>query len=146
MALYTAAFVCQNALEEKDGVFSAIRLADRVEAEIPADHKPSEIHAPVPLVLMVLLKSEEPQEFRVTVTVTLPSGTTVPVDKPYAGTTKAGTAGHTLRIQVVLDLGLVGIYWFNIHTSDGSEPATKVPFEIVHNLASPTASQSPPQS
>ena len=126
--IYVTAFCCTRMLEEKDGVFSAIRLSDIITVTIPAA-RPNQITIapPIETELAVVFKTEKPESFSANVLLVKPSGERGPSSE-YDISTGGSVHGHMLKVHVTLNPREDGDYWFEVSV-DG-ELATRVPLRI----------------
>lgn len=123
-----AAFFCEKALHEKDGVLSFIRMVDRWNVTGPTETMPPTL---IQAYLVVLMKAGIHRgSAQITITPTKPSGELMPtIAFPvfFEGDEDRGTG-------VVAPLGFPvqedGLYWFDVAV-DG-QAVTKMPLRIVY--------------
>ena len=130
MAIYTSGFICQWALEERDGVLSAIRIIDRVEVDIPKDVPPGAIVVATQVACFAVLsfKSDDPEDFEVVFTAIAPNGERIRPQK-FNIQTGGGSHGHQMRIGMNFDPRNVGLWWIEILVS--GEVALRMPLALV---------------
>jgi len=127
------AIFCEKALEEKDGVFSAIRIVDQIVQtasgpEPPDRMPPLEIN----LVAFLLLRPGSLRgHYNLTLRASTPAGTelastpfSIPILFPR------DDAGINLRVNVFLKLDQEGVYWFNVLFGD--RLLTRMPLRVMY--------------
>ena len=122
-----AAFFCEKALLEQDGVGSAIRIFDKLLVrKLSGNDEGADV---VPITLMIILKSGDYRgKASITVIPYRPSGTERPAlkldvvfpDQPNSGANVVGTINLSPTEE--------GVYWFDVLLND--ELITRVPLEI----------------
>jgi len=137
VALYTSGFVCQSVLQEKDandlspGVLSAIRILDRVVVNIPPPTQQglAFVLPTAHCVALVIFKSDSPEEFDAILTVQDPSGQPKG-NSLYRCKTGGGVLGHVLKIDVLLDSNLPGLWYIDVSVKD--KRVLRIPVEVIH--------------
>ena len=141
MAIYTSGFICQWALEEKDGVLSAFRIIDRVEVDIPTNAPSGAIVIATQVACFAVLsfKSDDPEDFEVIFTAIAPNGERIRPQR-FKIQTAGGSHGHQMRIGMNFDPRNVGLWWIEILVN--GKVALKMPLA----LALPTDQSAPPEN
>lgn len=137
-----AALFCEKVLREADGVLSAIRIVDRVIAEIPKELPPS-VQPVVELSALVGFKSGDAVgKYIVQLIPTTPSGRRLSGSQPFPIALQGKEHGHNLIIKFVLPVVEEGLYWFDLTLDD--EIVTRMPLIVEHKPAEtqPGAEQS----
>ena len=124
------AVLCENVLQEKDGVLSAIRIVDRVTQSAQGPEPPDEMPA-LPLQLKMLLTfraGEARGRFSVKLQPETPSGQQLDVaELPLQLNPGAGA-------NLIIDFGFVaedeGLYWIDVSLQD--ERLTRIPLTVVY--------------
>lgn len=129
----SAAFLCEKALQDKDGSLSAIRIVDTYFINIPKDI-PSDVIPALELTLLVSLKkaslSPVPESHEVSLRLHAPSGEFAPLSTtkfPFV-LTEIGS-GHNLIMNLRLPAKEFGLFWFDVNV-DG-ELVTRIPFKLL---------------
>lgn len=140
MAIYTSGFICQQAIEDQEHVFSAIQIIDRIEVDLPTDVDPSKIviSTHVTCAALLLFRSDEPEDFDVTFTAVAP----VPPDilnpppgirlrpREFKGIhSGGGVHGHQMRLNLRFDPRNRGLWWFEVAVN--GRLVLKMPLELV---------------
>lgn len=126
------ACICENLIEDKEGVLSLIRIIDRLNIDMVGQEAPAEIpegFATVKLVLsfkagsargnaMLAIEEEEPSGLRRPRT---------KIDIFFEG---GEDRGVNIVTNAHLHVKTQGLYWFNIYLED--QLVTKVPLRIVY--------------
>jgi hypothetical protein len=135
-----AAF-CENILEDKDGVISAIRLFDRVNVPPPPPPPPEAGPDALPAIkvnVLVVLKSGSVKGRKTVKLISeSPNGSnrfTVETPSEFNG----GEWGVKIQIQMVIPIEGEGLYWCNVLVNDAI--VTRMPLRVVY-ADSPTESQ-----
>lgn len=133
----TAALFCERALEEKDGVVSAIRIVDRVTSHIASE---GEQDAPPPLrVSITALISLKPGRavgrYSIGFRPEAPSGAQLAVLKtPVNFDESDGSRGVNLVLPVEIEAE-EGLYWFDVLWIDDragtEELLTRMPLRVL---------------
>jgi hypothetical protein len=132
MAIYVSGFICQDVIEEKSGLYSALRFADRLTVTFPAGVDPKTL-APLSAHVLILYRSEDPQRFPSTIKILDPEGQGPPprIDNIVID---GGIRGHMSHAHLVLQPGKAGLWWIEVSVND--EVRLRIPFEIIHTLQS----------
>jgi hypothetical protein len=130
MAIYTSGFICQWALEEKDGVLSAVRIIDRIEVDIPTDVSPGAIVVAMQVACFAVLsfKSEGPEDFGVVFTAIAPNGQRIH-PQTFKIHTDGGSHGHQMRIGMSFDPSNIGLWWIEVAVNGAV--ALRMPLALV---------------
>lgn len=130
MAIYTSGFICQWALEERDGVLSAFRIIDRVEVDIPTDVPPGAIVVATQVACFAVLsfKSESPEDFEVVFTAIAPSEQRIQ-PQTFKIHTDGGSHGHQMRIGMNFDPRDIGLWWVEVAVN--GTVALRMPLALV---------------
>ena len=130
MAIYTSGFICQWALEEKDGVLSAFRIIDRIEVDIPTGVPPGAIVIATQVACFAVLffKSDAPEELEVVFTAIAPNGERIRPQN-FKIRTGGGSHGHQMRIGMNFDPRNIGLWWIEIFVN--GKVALKMPLSLV---------------
>jgi len=132
--LLMAAFFCENILEEKEGVLTAVRIVDVLKVRIPdlsgiPEGQPKPTIATQIKALLGFKSGEAKGKRTVHLTVVAPSGKrrkTVPTTVTFMG----NELGVNIRAQVVVEAEEEGLYWYEVRV-DG-KLLTRMPLRIVH--------------
>jgi hypothetical protein len=126
-----AAFLCERLLQDKDGVYSAIRLVDRIIQTATGPQPPAEMPPlPVNLTAFVSFKAGAARG-RHTVTLRLedPSGI-----RSNLGTTgivlEGDDRGANVAAQLGMNLRLEGLYWIDVLL--GGNLVTRMPLRLIY--------------
>ncbi len=142
--VYVIAFLCEKLLIEKNDVATAMRLVDVFNVELPAPKLNSvTVAPPIEADLVVIFKSQKPEQFRATVALVKPSGERTPATE-YECQTGGGVIGQTIAIHVQVDPREPGDYWFEISIED--RLATKVPLRVTQTVRDPHARLTQPNA
>jgi hypothetical protein len=120
VAIYASGILCKDVLEEtmQDGqrVFSAIRIIDTIEVdlpEIPVSGEVTYVAFAIPCFALLVFKSDEPEEFDVVWTAIRPDGPRIALG-PYRCSTGGGLSGHILKVTLNIPPQLTGLWWFEV--------------------------------
>jgi len=130
-----AALLCENILEEKDGVLSAIRIVDRIIHGARGPNPPEDMPpVPVNLRALISLKSGAARgRFAVGIVLEKPSGQREPaVEIPVL--LEGEDRGANLNIALAFQAELEGLYWFEVQL-DG-QPITRMPLRLIYQRLS----------
>ena len=137
------AVLCENVLEEKDGVLSLLRVVDRwiITAQgpdAPDQLKPQQIE----FRLVLGLKAGRAKgRHSLVIKLEQPSGEFLPT-REVSVLFEAEDRGVNFMAQVFMLAAQEGVYWFHVFL-DGDQFLTKVPFRVVYQpirtAAPPTA-------
>jgi hypothetical protein len=124
------AVLCERLLIEKDGALSAIRIFDRVGAEVPFSADSS---APRVLIeghfLISLIRGQTAKSHTVGMVVRSPSGQTIGQPQLYPFDFLDGEdAVANLTIQLKIDVWEDGIHWFLLSIDE--RPVTEISLRI----------------
>ena len=126
--VYVAA-LCENVLDEKDGVLSAIRFVDKIQATIPSD-APDEVIIPVKLAALVMMRAGTARGKRLlSLGVTDPEGKELPRTSDFPLVFAEESQGANTIIRIVLGVKAAGLYLFNV-ALDG-EIIAQMPLDLV---------------
>ncbi|MGH9796103.1 MAG: DUF6941 family protein [Candidatus Acidiferrales bacterium] len=135
----TVACFCEKVLEEKNGSLSVIRIADRVEYEIPDFPLPEGIKHGFPLTALIAVKSGPAKgKFKLSVVSESPSGKRVKgpiVDLEMEG----GDHGKNFILNYVFGPAEDGLYWFDVLVDN--ERLTRIPLMLVSKIREHSARQ-----
>lgn len=137
-----AAILCEKALQEKDGVLSAIRIIDRfittAGTDAPAQMPPIQISGQ----LLIMFKSGDARgSYTVGVRPVTPSGRVTPtLSLPIL--LEGDDRGSNLTVAMGFEAKEEGLYWFDILLND--ELVTRVPVRVIYQrLAVGTSGATP---
>ena len=124
----TAALLCENVLEEKNGSLTVVRIVDRLE--FSTEGLPPELNPMVALKGLVCLKSGPYQgDCNITIKVNRPSGReTEPMSFPPFKLL-GGDQGQNVIINIGLGVDEQGPYWFDVNLN--GELLTRIPLMVV---------------
>jgi len=130
MAIYTSGFICQDLIEEgAEHVFTAIRIVDRIEVDVPTDLPPGAIVVTTPISFYAVMsfRSDGPEDFDMVFTGIAPgeiraNSTTSKVH------TDGGVRGHSFAMRLHFDPRNLGLWWFEVKINDAV--AFKMPLEL----------------
>ena len=114
MPYLTAALLCERVIEEKNGTLSVIRIADRVEVEIPPGGVPGGYRPVVPISGLVALKSGPAKgSFTLRIIITRPSGErlegpAIPVEL------EGEDRGQNFILNFLIGVSEEGLHWFEV--------------------------------
>ena len=119
MPYLNAAFFCENLIEGKDNVFSAIRIVDRMEYELQTNvAEMVDIKPAISLTGLIILKSG-PALGKHTFQIDLvkPSGKSERVvDSPFE--LKGGEHAQNFRLNLVIVPDEDGLHWFEVRVNE----------------------------
>ena len=121
--VFVSAFLADRILAEADGVLSAIRMLDVVQVTGPKNFIIS-----VESNLIVLFKSENPQQFTATLRGFHPDGSTFVMPQDFQITLTGGAHGVSLLMILKFDADKEGIYWMEVVVAD--EVVQWVPLQV----------------
>lgn len=131
-----AAVLCENVIEDKQGVLSLIRIVDRfvhtaVGADAPLEMPPFAVSAHL---VIMLVSGEARGQNELQISINKPDGltsglTTVPV--LWEGVDR----GVNVNLQLSMVMTMQGLYWIEIRLE--SELLTRVPLRVVYGRMSP---------
>jgi hypothetical protein len=138
------AAVCESALEEKDGVFSAIRIIDTITVEAEPPSLPQNIVPTVQFAIVVFLKSGDVTgQSRVSIKMRRPSGAVVEAGS-WPIVLNGGEHGANIIAKTRLETGEVGLFWFDVHWND--EVLTRIPLRLARAPSEQESGRSLPGS
>ncbi len=109
---------CENALQEKDDVFSAIRLVDTINVSLEGEEVPQTMPKMLiqPWMIVRFASQNISGKRSLQVTGVAPSGKEQDLftERPVVFFEKEGT-GVNIRIRVGLGLEEIGVYWFRVY-------------------------------
>lgn len=128
------AVFCEKALQEKDGVMSAIRIVDRFTLTTPGEVSPEVMPTMnLGITLIIAFKSGDVKgKMELKVNPVSPSGQGMP---GFVGPLlfEGGDHGSSIVIQYGLSAKEEGIYWFDIVLNN--KFVTKIPLRIIYAKA-----------
>ncbi|SRR5216683_6180302 len=126
-----AALFCEKALQEKDGVVSAIRIVDRViSSAIGADPPTSMPPLQWSITLFVSLKSGFARgSYSVRVTGTMPSGRAMP-SASLPVLLEGDDRGVNIIANMTIQFQEEGLYWFDVYFE--GRLLTRMPLRVVY--------------
>lgn len=131
------AVFCEKALQEKDGVMSAIRIVDRFTLTVSSEASPGSIPTMnLAINLIIAFKSGDIRgKMELKVRPVSPSGKEMP---SFTGPLffEGGDHGSSIIIQYGLSAKEEGIYWFDIILNN--KFVTKIPLRIIYAKATET--------
>ncbi len=120
--------VCEQVLQEKDGVMSAIRIIDRVFFGADSEGTPLDPHYRIKL-LVSWRAGETRGRYTARVVMEKPSGEQVPVLQA-----PVHLEGEERGVNLVIDADFAvdqeGLYWFDVYFED--ERVTRIPLRAVY--------------
>ena len=137
-----AALLCDRILQEADGTLSAIRIVDRLSAEIEGE--PEAPAPPIPIetnLLVAFVRGSAAGELKLGITMTSPSNkklTSQSYPMRFNGTAAEETASMMIQMRVLAEED--GVYWIGI-SADDSE-ITRVPLRLERSITRKPASRS----
>ena len=155
MAIYTSGLICQEAIEESGQIFSAIRIIDRIEVDLPTEIDPEKtiIANQIACVALLLIRTDGPEVFDVTFTAVapVPPGVLDPpsglrmLPREFKGIhSGGGVHGHQMRLNLKIDPRLVGLWWFEVAVNNAL--VLKMPLELLRAKDTDPTSSSEIQS
>ena len=131
--LVQVACVCQAGLQETNGLFSVVRILDRLPLQGPTEEMP-----PQPLnmlSLVVILKSGEMSgKYTLTVTPQTPSGKRLPPLQMPA-LFERDERGVILCVPLMLVATEEGLYWFDVTIEQ--DVLTRIPLRVMYQRIQP---------
>ena len=116
--IYTSAILCEKILKEKSGILSLIQMMDIAQVDLQGGETPAAFVARLDAELFVTFKSVGAVKFIAVVTIVTPDGNEF-VRNEYPIQLTGAPHGHSLTIQLVLNLSKTGIFWFNVSIDGG---------------------------
>src|SRR5215218_10313567 len=106
-----AALICERALQEQDGVITAVRIIDRVQFLIPPDGEPT----PQQLTLLLALKAGGARgSFSLEARLEKPSGEQIPFLPRASVFLEGEERGVQLLVPMLFAPEMEGLYWIDI--------------------------------
>ena len=129
----TAAFFCENILQDNEGILTAVRIFDafkiQLHAQAPENVPSKELPIRVEKHLLLMFKTgDHPGKHEVTIQIVSPSGTPREVQKQELNFTKPPHGGGNLRCNVNMELTAAGLYWTDVRL-DG-KLITRIPLNV----------------
>lgn len=122
----TAAVFCENALREQDGVFSLIRVIDKIFVERLGTKEQEGV---VPTRLFIGFKSGGYSgKGKIRLVPISPSGKRLKVSELEIDFPKDPQAGVNIDVRADVAVQEEGVYWFEIYCND--ELATRTPLDV----------------
>lgn len=128
-----AAVICENVIEDKQGVLSLIRVVDRVirgasgpAAQVPEQMQPFDHHL---FLCLMFVSGEALGSQELTLVMAKPSG----LRDPMTSSTllfEGQDRGANVVLEMQLRLELEGLYWIEVHL--GGEIVTRLPLRVVY--------------
>lgn len=130
MAIYTSGFICQYLIDEgPEHIFSAIRIIDRIEVDVPTDLPAGTtvVTAPISFYAVVSFRSDGPEDFEMVFTAVAPG------DIRLNPTTRrvqmeGGISGQTFGMRLNFDPRNIGLWWFEIKVN--GNVVLRMPLEL----------------
>jgi hypothetical protein len=150
-----AAFICEKVLQEKDEVFSAIRIVDTFTMRVEGQPLPAQPSAEtgnlgliagslLDLTLLVILKGGDVKgEYKIDIVAHPPDGAQ-PASLPgeWLVAFDGGESGSTLVVRFAMPTAApVGLYWFDVIWQ--GETLTRVPLRLAKGESAETDSTEP---
>lgn len=128
-----AAFFCENVLEDKDGVLSAMRIVDTINVAIhpsaPADFPSAETPLQLQQNMLFIIKTgDAPGKYEFSITAESPAGKKQEVDKREIELHGPVAGGLNIRHAITFLLRSAGVYWFSVRIN--RKLMTRVPLSI----------------
>jgi hypothetical protein len=131
-----AAALCENVIEDKEGVLSLIRIVDRVVHTAAGSNAPLEM-PPIRdygiTVVLMLVSGEARGSHNVTLALQQPSGLTQSLWSTSV-LFEGEERGANLIVKLRLTLEYQGLYWVNVAIDD--ELATRIALRVVYTRSS----------
>lgn len=130
-----AALICEKVLQEKDNVFSVVRIIDRLTHTIQAPAMPADLpKISFQFVVFLSFKAGSARgRHQIEVVSEAPSGQRKPLFNTSA-LFEGEDRGHNLVVRTGMEFDAEGLYWFDVLV-DGSL-MSRMPFRIVYQLLS----------
>jgi hypothetical protein len=124
------ACICENALQDKDGVLSAIRVIDTVFAELPKDLPPNAEGVLEYWCVIILKAGDLVGSFeKLNIRLIGPSGDIRQLtEKPIPTAFSGGANGINVRIKLTLGIKKYGLAWIDVLW--GEDVLTSVPLDV----------------
>lgn len=132
--LVVCATLCEKLMQEKDGVYSVIRIVDNYLVDVtPPAGTPAHVKPRIDLTALVVLKSGDVVgERKIAIRMRAESGEIV-FDGPKETADFGGAEnGVTFQIGVQIDASRAGLYWFDVLCDD--EALTSFPLRLQHGV------------
>src|SRR5690348_3452259 len=129
-------FLCQCTLREKNDLLTAVRLVEGFTTSMIGQLTTGEaMYFPVSASAVIIFRSEQPCEARLTIKVRDPDGQELQGTSNFLVRSKSLIEGHTLNVAFKLPGDREGDYWFEVYLDD--ELVTKAPLRITQQRLSP---------
>jgi hypothetical protein len=126
--LVAVATLCEQILEEKDNVLSAVRVVDTYYVDPPPDLPAGKV-AGINLKLLLSLKSGDLMgSHEVRLVLRAPTGKSTEFHKQQI-VLKGGEHGVNLKIRFAMPVKEFGLYWFDVLYGD--DVLTSIPLKLV---------------
>lgn len=139
-----AALFCEQAIEDKGGVLTLVRVVDQITVSVSGENAPDDL-PPGATVNTTLVVSLKPGEARgrqsVQVIFEHPDGTLRPGPEIPVHFTGGPNNGANLIMKVTLGLSSSGLYWANVAVN--SRLVTRVPLEVRYEVTPPGIQAAP---
>lgn len=113
----TAMLLCENIIEDKQGVFSLIRIVDRLRLLVPDETAPSIPKTIADINLFVAMKALDSERgpHRIFLNFVTPSGQEKPIGTSPMVFSEAPDAGLQVQAKLRLEILETGIHWITLH-------------------------------
>jgi hypothetical protein len=130
MAIYTSGLLCERVLVEGGDLYTAVRIVDSVDVQIP--EVPAGLNVLIPpytFNAILIFKSDGPETFTVSIRSVDPDGRIGTADS-YECSTGGGSAGHKFNVVLKLGSAKEGQWWFDVYVNDVR--TLRLPFRVTH--------------
>ena len=128
-----AALICEQVLQEKDGVLTAVRIIDRITTEALPKNLPANLEPSVGFSVLVGLKSGNLRgTSRVAIKLRRPSGGERDVSE-FEIQLNGEEHGANILSTIRLAVKEFGVYWFDVYWNGGL--LTSIPLRLVEGSA-----------
>ena len=131
----TAAVVCTNILEEKDGSISLIRFADKLT--INTQNLPEGMAPAVPIDMFIAVRGDQPGQHVLNLSLHSPSGQQGPITQEIVAKVEGPERGFNIKTRLVMPADEEGMYLIDVLLD--KELFVRVPLQVVHQRENLTA-------
>lgn len=134
--LLVAAFFCEQVLQERDGVLSAVRIIDTYIHKFPASAPEEGRSAAIQPNLVIILKSGDFEgRGAVTVAIRTPGGERREVPQAFPVFLEGGHNGANIIVRLQVETDVPGLYWFDVSWEE--KVLISTPLQVKHESMQP---------
>jgi hypothetical protein len=124
-----AAFVCEQVIQEKDGVLSAVRIVDTYFILPPPSGLPPNVKPGISLTVLVSVKSGDVKgTFQAKFKLRTPQAKTIALGTPKSMVLNGGEHGANWIVKFEMPAEELGLYWFDFYWDD--DVLTSIPLKL----------------